>query len=663
MTRVGQDLFTRDVDTIPMRDKNLGRTRSRTDLHGKIFPVLNAGKARESSSIPHDQPRASSPINDNQCVIQLQAGLLAGSSTEETMNNFSTVNRNVVHPVHTAPGHSQKNEISPGAAVCHYKRNRLKFVKGVSCVIPLSSVKPAINAPNVATNLPVGARLQNFWEIWLDLGAGPKVVQILKEGYALPFRIWPNLTRSPTVISYYGNPHRNLNLLEALHQLMNKNAIELVHKHNSLGFFNRLFLVPKPNNKWRPILDLSNLNLFLKAEKFKMETPETNRTSLQQGEWVTSIDFKDAYFHIPIQEQSRKYLRFHVQGQTYQFKALPFRFVNSAHEVHCNSKGGETDGHTQGYKDPPVPRRLVRESHLPPALSRTYTGPNISVPEIGLAGEHGKVRTGTEASFQLCRLPVRPRVRSGPTHTGPVAKPSGKNTESPIPTGLSGPGVHVPDRSVNRHRKAGSPRPTAYETHSVASQKQLEDTGIIRKDDSTTQVPAPTLTMVANRRQCSHRPTITPNKTCSADLYRRIKRKVGRSLKRTHCQRNLVPPGKQTAYKLSRTQGSFSSLKRVPRSLHRQDGSSGNRQHYSSVLHKQGRRDEVGSSVRPTLENLDLVLQETSDFKGPTHPRSTKCGGRQAIQTRPDHPDRMVPPSRDFSDNMQQVAPTTNRPF
>ena len=324
MIKVGQDLFTKGVDITPIRDKNPGRTRSRTDLHGKISPVLNAGKTRKCSSIPHDQPRASSPINDNQCVIQLQAGLLAGSSTEETMNNFSSVNLNVVHPVPTAPGNSQKNEISPGAAVCHYKRNRLKFVKGVSCVIPLSSVKPAINAPNVATNLPVGARLQNFWEIWLDLGAGPKVVQILKEGYALPFRIRPNLTRSPTVISCYGNPHRNLNLLEALHQLMNKNAIELVHKHNSLGFFNRLFLVPKPNNKWRPILDLSNLNLFLKAEKFKMETPETIRTSLQQGEWVTLIDFKDAYFHIPIQEQSRKYLRFHVQGQTYQFKALPF---------------------------------------------------------------------------------------------------------------------------------------------------------------------------------------------------------------------------------------------------------------------------------------------------------------------------------------------------
>ena len=41
-------------------------------------------------------------------------------------------------------------------------------------------------------------------------------------------------------------------------------------------------------------------------------------------EWVTSVDFKDGYFHIPIQEQSRKYLRFQVQDRTYQFKALPF---------------------------------------------------------------------------------------------------------------------------------------------------------------------------------------------------------------------------------------------------------------------------------------------------------------------------------------------------
>ena len=197
-------------------------------------------------------------------------------------------------------------------------------MKSASCVTQLSCINPVTNVPNVAFNLPVGARLKSFWKTWLDLGAGPKVVQILKEGYTLPFRIRPKLVRFPTVISCYVNPQRNSYLLEALHQLIDKNAVEIVRNQTSLSFFNRLFLVPKPNNRWRPILDLSNLNFFLKAEKFKMETPETIRTSLQQGEWITSIDFKDAYFHIPIQEQSRKYLRFHVQGQTYQFKALPF---------------------------------------------------------------------------------------------------------------------------------------------------------------------------------------------------------------------------------------------------------------------------------------------------------------------------------------------------
>ena len=197
-------------------------------------------------------------------------------------------------------------------------------MKSVSCVTQLSCAQPVTCAQNVVPKLPVGARLQKFWEIWLGLGASPKVVQILREGYTLAFQTQPNLTRSPSVVSCYVSPLRNSYLVEALHQLIDKNTVELVHNQTSLGFFNRLFLVPKPNNKWRPISDLSKLNLFLKTEKFKMETPETIRTSLQQGEWVTSIDFKDAYFHIPIQEQSRKYLRFHVQGRTYQFKALPF---------------------------------------------------------------------------------------------------------------------------------------------------------------------------------------------------------------------------------------------------------------------------------------------------------------------------------------------------
>ena len=53
---------------------------------------------------------------------------------------------------------------------------------------------------------------------------------------------------------------------------------------------------------------------------FQNGTPETIRLSLQ-GEWVTSLDFSNAYFHIPIQQRSRKYLRFFLNGQKFQFTA------------------------------------------------------------------------------------------------------------------------------------------------------------------------------------------------------------------------------------------------------------------------------------------------------------------------------------------------------
>ena len=238
-----------------------------------------------------------------------------------------------------------------------------------------------------------------------------------------------------------------------------------------------------------------------------------------------------------------------------------------------------------------------------------------------LAGEFGKVGTGTKADLRFCRLPVRPQGRSGPTDTGPLAEPSGQNTRNTVTTGLSSPAVHVSDRFTNSHRKAGSPRPTSYESHAVASQKQLEGTRITRKGDYNTKVLAPTFTMVAARGHWPYRLTITPNKTCSTNLYRSMKRRVGRSLKRTHCKRHLVPSGKQVAYQLSRTQGSLFSLKRVLRPLHKQDSTCSNRQHHSVVIHKQRRRHEVGPTLCSTKENLDRVHQESSNPQSPAHSR------------------------------------------
>ena len=281
---------------------------------------------------PKSLPRGSRSINDSYCVLNV-AGVKNSvhvSGKRKDLNPSPVTSKSetvVLHVnsfvanVHSITGLPQKKGINPNYCGT---QTEIKHVNDVSCVGHLSSANIVTNVPTVAINPPVGVRFQQFWEKWEALGSSPKVVTILREGYTLPFQFRPNLTRSPTVISNYVNPQRQCHLLEALYQLTNKNAVEPIANQNSLGFYNRLFLVPKANNRWRPIPDLSILNTFLNTESFKMETPETIRTSLQIGEWITSIDFKDAYFHIPIHRQSRKYMRFYVQGQSYQFKALPF---------------------------------------------------------------------------------------------------------------------------------------------------------------------------------------------------------------------------------------------------------------------------------------------------------------------------------------------------
>ena len=150
------------------------------------------------------------------------------------------------------------------------------------------------------------------------------MLNIITNGYILPFISKPNLVRVPLIQSGYKALQKDQALATCIQSLLSKNTIERVENVKCLGFYSRLFLVSNPQQRWRPVIDLSRLNTVLLVEMFKMETPESIRTSLIPGEWVSSIDLSDAYRFLPVHPNSTKYLRFCHISQVFQFTSLPF---------------------------------------------------------------------------------------------------------------------------------------------------------------------------------------------------------------------------------------------------------------------------------------------------------------------------------------------------
>ena len=63
-----------------------------------------------------------------------------------------------------------------------------------------------------------------------------------------------------------------------------------------------------------------------------------------------------------------------------------------------------------------------------------------------------------------------------------------------------------------------------------------------------------------------------------------------------------------------------------------------------------------------SVENPDLVYEETGNTQSSTHPRLAECDSRQTIQTRPYHSNRMVPSPSGLPSHLFPVAPEPSGP-
>lgn len=193
---------------------------------------------------------------------------------------------------------------------------------------PLGAILPgppgAVGRESDATRPTVGCFSRQQLRYWAAQTTDPWVVATLTHGYRLQFRRRPHIPHRVRV-TIIRDPVKARALDQELATLLAKGAIEAVDPlQQPRGFYSTYFLVPKKTDGFRPILDLRGLNLYLKTLPFRMLTTAEVLQAVTKEEWFTSVDLTDAYFHVPIAVEHRRFLRFAYRGRHWQFRVLPF---------------------------------------------------------------------------------------------------------------------------------------------------------------------------------------------------------------------------------------------------------------------------------------------------------------------------------------------------
>jgi ribonuclease HI len=111
--------------------------------------------------------------------------------------------------------------------------------------------------------------------------------------------------------------------LRQLQQEIDEEVIVQV-KREDCKFISPTFLVPKRGGEWRKVIDCREVNKYIRDQTFIMEDHRTARMLIEQGDYATSIDIKEAYHHIPVAIEFRPYLSFVYAGRYYQYRGMPF---------------------------------------------------------------------------------------------------------------------------------------------------------------------------------------------------------------------------------------------------------------------------------------------------------------------------------------------------
>ena len=172
--------------------------------------------------------------------------------------------------------------------------------------------------PSLVDNFVAG-RLSEHVSEWHKITRDKQIIDTVK-GLKIEFTDLPCQNFIP---NEYKHTSEEIAFLEnEIQKLLSKQIITEVTPVPG-QYVSNIFLRDKKDGTYRMILNLKKLNFSVEYYHFKMETLKSAINLMTPGCYMASIDFKDAYYSVPIFEPHRKYLRFQFGGKLYEFTCLP----------------------------------------------------------------------------------------------------------------------------------------------------------------------------------------------------------------------------------------------------------------------------------------------------------------------------------------------------
>lgn len=168
---------------------------------------------------------------------------------------------------------------------------------------------------------PVG-KLKCAYDKWVEIGANQAVLDIIKDGYRIPFYTLPESAD----ITNNKSARDSRNFVEdEIGKLMNKGCISETYEKPEV--INPLTVADR-NGKLRLVLDCRHINPHLYKFKFKYEDSKIAKETFEEGDYIFGFDLKSAYHHIEIFEDHRTYIgfawEFEDKRRYFHFNVLPF---------------------------------------------------------------------------------------------------------------------------------------------------------------------------------------------------------------------------------------------------------------------------------------------------------------------------------------------------